>query len=216
MKNVIIIPVIAGLLMLLAIHLANANDKYTEAMKKNIQAVYEAKTIADLQNAVNAFERIGGAEKSKWEPYYYAAFGYVMMATREQDAGKKDSYLDLALKALTAATSLKQNDSEIVALEGFVHMIRVTVDPAARGQQYSSMAFQVFNKAVGINPDNPRALALLAQMQYGTAQFFGSPTTEACATLTKSLEKFDNYKAESEFAPLWGRSMAEGMKTKCQ
>jgi hypothetical protein len=77
------------------------------------------------------------------------------------------------------------------------------------------MAFQSLGKAVAVNPENPRALALLAQMQYGMAQFFGSPTTEACATLTKSLEKFESYKSENPLAPQWGKKMAEGLKTKC-
>ena len=94
-------------------------------------------------------------------------------------------------------------------------MLRVTVDPASRGQQYSGMAFQSFGKAVAMNPENPRALSLLAQMQYGTAQFFNSPTTEACATLTKALEKFDSYKSSNPLAPQWGRKMAEGLKSRC-
>jgi cytochrome c-type biogenesis protein CcmH/NrfG len=95
-------------------------------------------------------------------------------------------------------------------------MIRVTVDPATRGQQYSTLAYQSFNKAVAINPENPRALTLLAQMQFGTAQFFGSPTTEACATVTKALEKFAATSEPKPLAPEWGKGMAEGLKGKCQ
>lgn len=193
----------------------NANDKYTETMQKNIDAVYKAQSIADIQNAVNTFERIGEAEKTKWEPFYYAGFGYVMMATREKEATAKDSYLDLALKAIEKAKAIRIDESEIIALEGFVHMMRVTVDPASRGQQYSGLAFQSFGKAVAMNPENPRALALLAQMQYGTAQFFGSPTTEACTTLSKSLEKFDTFKSDNPLAPKWGKGMAEEMKARC-
>ena len=184
-------------------------------MQKNIEAVYTAQSIPDIQKAVNAFERIGEAEKIKWEPFYYASFGCVMMANLEKEAATKDTYLDLALKLIEKANVLQPNDSEITALEGFVHMIRVTVDPASRGQQYSGMAFQSFGKAVAINPENPRALSLLAQMQYGTAQFFGAATTEACSTLARALEKFDTYKSESVLAPQWGKAMAEGLKSKC-
>src|SRR5690606_6983702 len=72
------------------------DKKYQEAMKKNILAVYQAQSTAELQQAVNALERIATAEKTKWEPYYYAAFGYVMMATRENEGAKKDTHLDLA------------------------------------------------------------------------------------------------------------------------
>jgi len=191
-------------------------DKYTEQMTKNIDAVYKAATIEDLQKAVNVFERIGGAEKSKWEPYYYAAFGYVMMATREQEASKKDAFLDQAEVALEKSAAVKADESEIVALEGFIHMIRVTVDPASRGQQYSMMAMQAYGKALGMNPGNPRALALMAQMQFGTAQFFKQEPTEACETAKKALAAFDEAKAIDALAPAWGRGMTEGLIKNCK
>jgi hypothetical protein len=138
------------------------------------------------------------------------------MATREKEGLVKDKYLDLALRSNEKAKALLPNESEIIALEGFIHMIRVTVDPASRGQQYSGLAFQSFGKAVSLNPENPRALALLAQMQFGTAQFFGSSTTEACGTNSKALEKFDTFKSDNALAPKWGRGMAEDLKKGCQ
>ncbi len=198
-------------------HFTFANDnKYAEAMTKNIQTVYTAQSIAELQNAVNALERIGTTEKTKWEPYYYASFGYIMMATREEDKKKKDTYLDQATTAIGKAQAIKANESEIIALEGFIHMIRVTVDPASRGQQYSGLAMQAFGKAAALNPENPRALALMGQMQYGTSQFLGSSTAEACATIDASLQKFGTFKSDNPLAPQWGKAMAENVKEKCK
>jgi tetratricopeptide (TPR) repeat protein len=192
------------------------DNKYAEAMAKNIRAVYTAQTIAELQGAVNALERIGSTEKTKWEPYYYAAFGNIMMATHEQDGNKKDTYLDQALATIKKAKAVNENDSEIVALEGFVHMIRVTVDPASRGQQYSGLAMQTFGKAISLNPENPRALALMAQMQFGTAQFLGSSTAEACATSEAAFQKFATFKSDNPFAPQWGKEMVKELKEKCK
>ena len=194
-----------------------ANDgKYLEVMNKNIEAVYKGQTIEELQQAVNTLNRVADAEKTKWEPYYYSAFGSVMMANREKDAIKKDGYLDLALVAVEKAKAIKENESEIIAMEGFIHMIRLTVDPATRGQQYSGMAMQNFGKAIELNPENPRALSLLAQMQFGTARFFNSPPTEACGTVTKALEKFETFKSENPLAPVWGKGMTEALQKNCQ
>jgi hypothetical protein len=215
MKNLTIIPIIIFLFLLVS-NVLFANDKYTETMQKNIQLVYNAEKVEELQAIANTFNRIAESEKTKWEPFYYEAFAYVMIANRETDGKKKDGGLDLAQKALDKAKSIQQNESEIVAMEGFIHMLRVTVDPASRGQQFSGMAFQSFNKAVGMNPENPRALSLLAQMEYGTAQFFGSATTEACATAAKAIEKFETYKSENPLAPRWGKGMTQGLKSKCK
>ena len=215
MKNVKILSLIVWVFQISIQSLLANDDRYLEAMQKNIQAVYTAGTIPDLQEAVNSLERIGAAEKSKWEPYYYAGFGYIMMATREQDRAKKDLFLDLAMTAVEKAKAVNPGESEIVTLEGFVHMMRVTVDPAARGRQYGGLAMQAFGKATSLNGDNPRALALSAQMEFGTAKFLGSSTVEACSTLAVALEKFDNYSTTNPLSPKWGKEMAVGLKKEC-
>ena len=190
--------------------------KYTETMVKNIDLVYKAETNEELQLAVNLFDRIGSAEKNKWEPFYYAAFGYIMMANREKEPSKKDSFLDQAKIEIDKATAITSDESEIVALEGFINMTRVTVDPATRGQQYSGLAMQAFGRALTLNPENPRALALMAQMQFGTASFFNSSTVEACTTLAKADEKFTSFKTSNLLGPQWGKGMVEGLKSQCK
>jgi len=206
------------LLLAMAITIGTkANDaKYAEAMSKGIEAVYKAQSIEELQNAVNAFDRIANAEKTKWEPLYYSAFGYVLMADREKDNVKKDNYLDLAASSVEKAKAINENESEIIAMEAFIHLIRLNVDPASRGQKYSTLAMQSLEKALQSNPENPRALMLLAQLQFGTARFFGAPTTQACGTVTKALEKYENFKSENPIAPRWGKETTVKLKQNCQ
>jgi hypothetical protein len=192
------------------------DNKYLEAMAKNIQVVYSAESLSSLQTAVNALERISMTEKTKWEPYYYTAFGYIMMATHEQVAAAQDRYLDEAVTNVGMASAIKANDAEIIALEGFIDMIRISVDPASRGQQYSAMGMQKFQKALAIDAENPRALALTAQMEFGTAQYLGSSTSQACATNDSALKKFVTFKSDNPLAPLWGKTMAEELKAKCK
>jgi hypothetical protein len=203
-------------LILSATHLFASDGKYMEAMGKNIQLVYTAQSISDLQNAVNTLERIGAAEKTKWEPFYYASFGYTMMSNKATENEKKDAYLDLAATSLDKAKAILPNDSELIALEGFIQMLRIGIDPAARGPKYSGMATQSFGKAMALNPENPRATALMAQMQFGTAKFFGSSTADACGLATQAAEKFKTYKSENPLAPQWGNEMNEGLRGQCK
>lgn len=190
--------------------------KYAETMANNIELIYKAATPEELQQAINVFDRVGNAEKTKWEPFYYQAFGYIMLANGEKDGARKDSFLDLSKATIDKATAINANESEIVALEGFINMIRVTVDPATRGPQFSMAAMQLFGKANALNPENPRALALMAQMQLGTARFFKSSTEEACATATKAAEKFATYKSQNPFAPAWGKGMTKEVLNNCK
>jgi hypothetical protein len=192
-------------------------DKFTDQMKKCIGTLYAARTPDDYQKSINTFNRIGDAEKTKWEPFYYSALGSIFMASGELDALKKDAILDIAKQTLDKASAVKGEDSEIVALEGFIQMLKVTVDPATRGPQYSMQAVQLFSKAMTLDPANPRATALMAQMQLGTARFFNQAPTEACATARKAAELFDAAKfSEDSLQPVWGQSMNEGVLAECK
>jgi tetratricopeptide (TPR) repeat protein len=201
-------------LFVLCIH-TFAGDQFLEAMKKGISEVYQASDTEQLQKAVNLLERIGAAEKSRWEPYYYAGFGYIMMANLEQDARRKDEYLDQAMVAIEKAKTLSGKESEVLALEGFAYMIRVTVDPGSRGAEWAPKAMETFSKAIALNPDNPRALALSARMQFGTAQFFGSSTKEACDLARNALEKFNTFQPSGPLSPQWGKAMASALAETC-
>ncbi|MBL7846047.1 MAG: hypothetical protein JNL40_01165 [Cyclobacteriaceae bacterium] len=203
------------LLLLMALTVRAGDEVFLQAMGKQIGAVYTAQTVDELQGVVNALDRIGQAEKGRWEPLYYGAFGCLMMATREKDAQKKDGYLDQALERVNRGLEISQDNSELLALEGFVHMLRVSVDPGSRGQRFSGMSMKAFNKAIKADPNNPRALSLMAQMQYGTAQFFGSSTSEPCGMAKKALSLFDAVKNDDALAPRWGKEMTESMVKKC-
>lgn len=215
MKNSHSNILLAVALVLSISHATLAND-YLEAMQKCIDAVYRASDQVQLQDAVNKLERIGAVETGKWEPQYYKAFGFIMMSNLENDGAKKDQFLDKALSAIEKAKAVAPRESEIIALEGFVHMLRVNVDPASRGQEYAPRAARAFTTARELDPENPRALALSARMQFGTAQFLGTSTAEACALVEQSLEKFATNKPKSALAPAWGRAMAESLRQQCK
>lgn len=191
-------------------------SKYEQAMRENINALNEAQSPEQFQEVINKLDRIANKETDKWEPLYYMGFGYLMIALRTEDGAGKDKYLDLALENIKNGMALAPEESELLALEGFVHMIRVTVDPATRGQQYAGLSMQAFGKALALNPDNPRALYLMGQMELGTAKFFGSDTSAACAKLTSSIEKFDTYHSDNPLAPTWGKKSAENAAAACQ
>jgi len=194
------------------------SDPYTKAMTEGMTMLQNAQGPQDFIAAANKFERISEAEQDKWHPLYYASYAMTIVAAIEQDPSKKDENLDAAQAFIDKAASVDHNQSEVLALQGFIYMIRIGVDPASRGQQYSGMSAQSLQKAKAIEPENPRVLYMLAQLSFGTAQFFGSDSSEACDLNELAIEKFnaaEDIENDDPFAPNWGKNMAEGFKVQC-
>ncbi len=213
MKNALLYP----LTILSFFLLSFTNGGYEKAMENTLAQMHKAKTQVDILAVANKFGRIGAAEKDKWLPNYYSAYCYVMMTTVEEDVTKWDGYLDTADKILEKTAKFKKADMvEILALKGFAAMMRISVDPATRGQEYSMKSAGFLQQANQLNNQNPRVNLLMAQMLYGTAQFFGSGTEEACQKFANAKELFLKETAESRgLLPVWGKPQAEAMLAKC-
>ena len=206
------------LLGMLCASVALANGQFEKAMGKNVPAMFTAETPEELQAVINQLDRIGEAEGDRWEPYYYAAFGYLRLGEMYETAAEKDKYFDLAMEEVEKGEAIKPNDSEIEAMRGYINMMKLTVDPQTRGMTYSGLAFASFQKAIALDENNPRAHFLMGRMQYGTAQFMGGTTDEACGSLFKALVMFEKAEdPENPFAPTWGKESTEqAIKQLCE
>lgn len=190
------------------------NSTYESAILKGKKLLKEAEGPDGYQSAANFFERVAQKETEEWLPLYYQAQILAFQASNDSIAEKKEAYLNNALELISKAKKMDKN-SELVALEGFVQMLRLTVDPATRGQTLSPTIFGLFNQALAMDAENPRALLFLGQMHYGTAQFFGSGFDEACTYIQKAYDAFEKLPAEETIYPTWGRGAAEAAKQKC-
>ncbi len=194
---------------------AQGQAAYIKAMTKGLETMGTAQSEEDLIKAAGHFERIAVKVTDQWHPAYYAALNYINASFNAETLETKDTYTAKAQTFIDQALKLAPNDSEVIALEGFNYMAQLAADPNNRGQSMSPKAMMTFGKAVSINPNNPRAVALMAQMQFGTAQFFGSPTDQPCDNAKKTIPMFDAEKKGEGFAPTWGKSMAEQLIGQC-
>ena len=185
-------------------------QNYEQIMSNSIMEMYKTDDISTYDKLANKFSRIAQAEPGKWEPRYYEALAHVFKSWGVKDFSAKDEVLGQAHLALKAATSIDSNNSEILALQGFVDMMKVSVDPATRGQTLTPKIMTAFGRAIAIDPSNPRAALFMAQMQIGTAQFFGTPIDQPCALVERASELFNNAEPTSALTPMWGaQSVAE-------
>ena len=186
-------------------------------MKSALDDMNNIKSLTDLVSIANKFDRIGAAEKNQWLPYYYSAYCYILMTTKEADVAKWDEYLNIADINIGKSEKLEANMVEILALRGFSSMMRINVDPSVRGQEYATKSVGYLQQASQLDDQNPRVILMMAQMQYGTAQFFGSDTAPICNQFKKAVELFDQENSDSDsILPSWGKPQAQSMVKNCE
>ncbi|MGW8122828.1 hypothetical protein ACV07N_09210 [Roseivirga echinicomitans] len=194
---------------------AQNQDAYINAMVKGLQSMGAERNLENLQSAAGQFERIAANVNGQWHPHYYAALNYINASFLTEGVKAKDQLLDKAKPFVEKAMELAPNNSEVVALDGFYLMAQLAADPNSRGQSLSGLASQTFGHAMQLDAKNPRAMALMAQMQYGTAQFFGSSTAGACGLAEKSIPLFNAEEKGKSFEPTWGIEVAEQLMAGC-
>lgn len=212
MKYIIILTVLIGL------NFSDAHaqeSKYEKTMTSSISEIFSAETTKELDGLANKFSRIGEAEKDKWHPYYYAALSKIFKAIKTSDNAEKDLVLNEGAKYVSMGKDIDSGNSELEALDGFINMIKIGVDPGTRGQTLSPKIFASFGKAMAIDPNNPRAVLFMGQMSIGTAEFFKQPLDESCRLIIRANEMFDEQQPKDPLAPTWGQYGIEEWLNKC-
>jgi|WetSurMetagenome_2_1015567.scaffolds.fasta_scaffold169100_2 hypothetical protein len=198
---------IFSLLFLMVSMVGFCQNKYQEAMANAIQLMNSAANTEDFQNCANTFERISMNETKEWLPLYYAAHCYIIKSFQEPDNAKKDPILDKAQAFLDKAFKLAPEESELFALQAFLYPSRMTVDPMTRGMQYIGLLNQSIEKAIQLNPENPRAYYLKAVITLNMPEAMGGGTVAAKPLLETARAKFENFTPATPLYPNWGKEI---------
>ena len=210
MRNTIIILLLSIVLM------SFIDNGYDNAMSTSMEQLREASTKENFREVANRFDRIAAKEKDKWLPYYYAAYVKIILATTEKNPSIKDNTLDEAQATINLVKNIDHDKVEVLTLEAFINMIRISVDPANRGQEYSMKSAAFLEEAEGIEANNHRTMLFMAHLQYGSLQFFNTDTTPACEKFIQALKIFNDDQAVNDpFWPAWGKDQALSMVKQC-
>jgi len=193
--------------ILLSTHIFASSNIYKSAIMKGKAMLNEADSISEFIKAANYFERVSTVEMEEWLPLYYQSLALAFAGQKMKSQDQEDKYQQ-ALALIEKAEKIEAH-SEVVALKGFVQMLRISADPANRGQSLSPLVFGLFQKALKLAPDNPRALLFMGQMEYGTAQFFGSSSDKACQYLIQANMMYQDQTTKETIYPSWGANIAK-------
>lgn len=193
-----------------------SNEAYQKAMSQSIEKLFQAKSIPEYVELANQFERISKTEKAEWLPLYYATFAYIMISFQEPETAKKDGYLDQAQKYLDQALAIGANESELHLLQGFLYPSRISIDPMGRGALFAGRMNQSLDKALELNPDNPRVYYLRATMTFNMPEAYGGGAAKALPLYLTASEKFRNFRPKTVLSPDWGKEANEAELKKVQ
>ena len=207
------------------------SSKYEDAMKKNLALFDSARSSADLENIAAGFQRIGDAEKTQWLPYYWqglvlASIGWkyfpdpqgvtaIKVDNLSQTIDDLASRINAAADKADAAATDNNSKSEILTLRYMALTQQMIVDPQSRYMTYGAQAGQALEKAIQLNPNNPRAYYLQAMGIYGTPEQFGGGKAPAKPIFQKAVD-FGKAEQVQPLYPHWSLEQSEKMLALCQ
>jgi hypothetical protein len=184
---------------------SSAQDgNYVKVMLATIERMENEANPEVILECVNRFERIAEAEKTLWLPYYYGAYGLIILSLDEPDGTRKDLVLERAQENLDQALILNPDESELHALQAFLYPSWVTVDPYGRGMEYMVKMGKALEKAKASNPHNPRALFLEAINVLNIPPSMGGGPGTAKPIFEEASAKFQAFHNDDPLWPDWG------------
>jgi len=190
------------------------SNQYATAMKGNLEKM--STWSEPPQSLAAAFERIAQAEQNQWLPYYYAAYATIIQSFNESGTEQRDQTLDKAQTLLDAAGKLSSDSSECMVLQGYIYVARIKADPMSRGAEYSQKANEAFDKAIRLNPENPRGYYMKGVTVLNTPDFFGGGKGPAKPILAQAMAKFETFKPATAFSPNWGKENCQKQFAACE
>lgn len=204
-------------LLLLTASAASADeDKFVPAIKKGLELLSNAQSPDQFQLAANHFERIASAETKEWLPLYYAAYANLNAGLTETDKTKQDALYDRALSQLKAAEEISKENSEILAMQGYVVLMKLAVDPMVRGMNMMPEGMALLQKAKTADPENPRVYLIEGQFKFYTPEAYGGGKAAAQPILQIGKEKYAVATRASDIVPQWGKQRLEELLRLCK
>ncbi|MBN2613504.1 MAG: hypothetical protein JXB00_18255 [Bacteroidales bacterium] len=202
-------------LVLTVLTLSLFSQDYNRAMLDGIDSLNHIKKMEDFQQVANYFERIADAEPNEWLPGYYAAYCYIVLSFREQDAAKKATIVNKGENLVNKILKIKSEESEIYALQGMLYQAFITLDYQNNATEYSMKAEASFDKAIELNPENPRSYYLKGMNLMYTPEAYGGGMKAACPLITRANELFENFTKANDLMPDWGKDYNAQLLKKC-
>jgi hypothetical protein len=158
------------------------------------------------------FEQLYAVNKTNWLIPYYAGMTRSIMCLLKM--GDRDALANDALVWVGRAKSIVKND-EIYCAESLAYTAKMSVNPTLRWLIYEGKIKNALKLAKKLNPNNPRAYLLDANIQQKLPFIFGGGCKAVKPLIQKAEFNFNNQTKVSPIEPSWGLQSLVQLKKAC-
>ena len=158
------------------------------------------------------FEQLYAINKTNWLIPYYAGMTRSIMCLLKM--GDRDALANDALLWVGRAKSIVKND-EVYCAESLAYTAKMSVNPALRWLVYEGKIKNALKLAKKLNPNNPRAYILEANIQQKLPIIFGGGCKSVKPLIQKAELCFNTQTKASSVEPSWGIQSLVQLKKAC-
>ena len=207
MQNLIVL-----FILLLQLPLQAQVTNQTKALESAVIQFNQTNTPSSYTQLDLQFEKLYSVDKTNWLIPYYAGMTKSLMCLLKM--GDRDALANDALIWLAKAKSIEVND-EIYCAESLAYTAKMSVNPTLRWFTYEGKIKNSLSLAKKLNPNNPRAYILEANIQQKLPFIFGGGCKSAKPLIQKAELFFSTQTKANSIEPSWGIQSLVKLKKAC-
>jgi hypothetical protein len=184
----------------------------SKALEAAVMQFNQANKNQAYQELYLQFEQLYAVNKTNWLIPYYAGMTRSIMCLLKM--GDRDALANDALLWVGRAKSIVKND-EIYCAESLAYTAKMSVNPAFRWLVYEGKIKKALSFAKKLNPNNPRAYVLEANIQQKIPFIFGGGCKSVKPLMQKAELCFNAQTKVNSVEPSWGFQSLVQLKKAC-
>ena len=207
MRNLVVLIV-----LLLQLPLQAQSPNHNKALESAVMQFNQTNSPSSYTQLYLQFEQLYSVDKTNWLIPYYAGMTKALMCLLKM--GERDALANDALLWITRAKSIVVND-EIYCAESLAYTAKLSVNPPLRWFTYEGKIKNALSMAKKLNPNNPRAYILEANIQHKLPYLFGGGCKSAKPLIQKAEWCLNNQTKVNSIEPSWGIQSLVKLKKAC-
>lgn len=207
MKNLLVLFV-----LLLQLPLQAQSPNQSKVLESAVMQFNQANNPNSYKQLYLQFEQLYSVDKTNWLIPYYAGMTKSIMCLLKM--GDRDALANDALLWVARAKAIEVND-EVYCAESLAYTAKMSVNPALRWFTYEGKIKNTLSLAKKLNPSNPRAYVLEANIQQKLPFIFGGGCKSAKPLIQKAELFISNQNRANSIEPSWGIQSLVKLKKAC-